>query len=94
MQLPAGINSRLHADLTRAVGESYVAGFRLSALICAGLALAGAFCGWVMIKEKPSKRASLAVTRESAVDENEFAVRTAPTGLPDAQAQQEDFITC
>lgn len=86
IQLPAGINSQLHAALKRAVGESYVSGFRLSALICAGLALAGAFCGWVMIKEKPSKRASLAVTGESTVDENELAVRTAPGGPLGSQA--------
>lgn len=94
IQFPAGINSQLQAALKRAVGESYVSGFRLSALICAGLALAGAFCGWVMIEEKPSTRASLAVKGESAVDENELTVRTAPGGLPGSQASQEGFITC
>ena len=94
IQLPAGINSQLQAALQRAVGESYVSGFRLSALLCAGLALVGALCGWVMIEVKPSKRASLAVTGERAVDENEFAVRTASGGLPGSQAEHEVFMTC
>jgi EmrB/QacA subfamily drug resistance transporter len=94
IQLPAGINSQLHAALKRAVGESYVSGFRVAALICAGLAVAGAFCGWVMLEEKPSRRANLAVAGESEVHENDLAVSTAPGGLPDSQAWHEDFITC
>ena len=53
IQLPPGINSRVHAALKLAIDESYVSGFRLAALTCAGLALAGAFCGWLMIEEKP-----------------------------------------
>jgi EmrB/QacA subfamily drug resistance transporter len=74
IQLPADTTRQLHAALKRAVGESYISGFRLAVLLCAGLALAGALCGWVMIEGKPSRRASLAVTGESAVHENALSV--------------------
>jgi EmrB/QacA subfamily drug resistance transporter len=45
IQIPAGTTHQLHAALKLAVGESYINGFRLAALICAGLALGGALCG-------------------------------------------------
>ncbi|HEX6556833.1 MAG TPA: MFS transporter [Ktedonobacteraceae bacterium] len=83
VQLPAGITSQLHAALKQAVDESFVSGFRVVALMCAGLALAGAFCGWVMIEEKLSNRA---VTGERTVDENELSVSRAPGSLPGSQA--------
>lgn len=86
IQLPAGINRQVHAALKLAVGESFVSGFRLAALVCAGLALAGALCGWLMIEDMPSKRASGAVTGERAVDEHELSVSTAPGGLPGSHA--------
>ncbi len=81
IQIPSGTNSQVHAALKLAINESYVSGFRLAALICAGLALAGALCGWLMIEEKPSKRASRAVTGESAVNESELSVSSAPGGF-------------
>jgi nitrate/nitrite transporter NarK len=86
IQLPAGINSQVHAALKLAIDESYVSGFRLAALVCAGLALAGALCGWLMIEDMPSKRTSDAVTGERAVDEHELSVSTAPGGLPGSHA--------
>jgi EmrB/QacA subfamily drug resistance transporter len=52
IQLPAGESAETRAALKQAVGESFVSGFRLVALLCAGLALASALCGWVMIKDK------------------------------------------
>ncbi len=86
IQIPASTTHQLHAALKLAVGESFINGFRLAALMCAGLALLGALCGWVMIEEQPSKRTNRAMTGESAVDENELAVRAAPGGLPGSQA--------
>jgi hypothetical protein len=52
MQLPVGGSAEAQAALKQAVGESFVSGFRLVALLCAGLALASALCGWVMIEDK------------------------------------------
>ena len=49
IQLPAGTNGQVRAALKLAIDESYVSGFRLAALMCAGLALAGALCGWLML---------------------------------------------
>jgi MFS family permease len=84
IQLPVGTTHQLHAALKLAVGESFVNGFRPATLICAGLALVGAFCGWVMIEE-PSKRASHTLMGERAVHENEQSISTAPVGLPVSQ---------
>jgi len=86
IQLPAGITSQVHAALKLAIDESYVSGFRLAALVCTGFALAGALCGWVMIEDRPFRRAGGAVTGERAVDENELSLSTAPGGLPGAHA--------
>ncbi len=86
IQIPPGTNNQVHAALKLAINESYVSGFRLAALICAGLALAGALCGWLMIEEKPSMPASQASTAESAVNENELSVSSAPRGTPGSHA--------
>jgi len=56
MQLPVGGSTEAQAALKQAVGESFVGGFRLVALLCAGLALASALCGWVMIGGKRAGR--------------------------------------
>lgn len=56
MQLPASGSAEAQAALKHAVGESFVSGFRLLALVCAGLALASALCGWVMIEDKTAGR--------------------------------------
>ncbi|HEX6554240.1 MAG TPA: MFS transporter [Ktedonobacteraceae bacterium] len=86
IQLPAGITGQLHAALKQAVDESFVSGFRVVALMCAGLALAGALCGWVMIEEKPSRRTNRAVTGESVEDEHELSASAIPGSLPGSQA--------
>lgn len=44
MQLPVGGSAEAQATLKQAVAESFVSGFRLVALLCAGLALASALC--------------------------------------------------
>jgi hypothetical protein len=56
MQLPAGGSAEDQAALKQAVAESFVSGFRLVALLCAGLALASALFGWVMIEDKTAGR--------------------------------------
>jgi MFS family permease len=84
IQLPAGINRQVHAAIKHAIDESFINGFRLATLMCAGLALARALCGWVMIEE-PSKRASHTLIGERAVSENELSVSTAPGSLPASQ---------
>jgi EmrB/QacA subfamily drug resistance transporter len=56
MQLPADGSAELQASLKQAVAASFVSGFRLVALLCAGLALASALCGWVMIGGKRADR--------------------------------------
>jgi MFS family permease len=86
IQLPSGIPSQLHVSLKQAIDESFVSGFRVVALVCAGLALAGALCGWVMIEEKPSRRTNRAVTGESAVGEHELSASAAPGSFPGSQA--------
>jgi MFS family permease len=52
MQLPSDGSAKAQAALKQAVDESFVSGFRLVALLCAGLALASALCGWMMIDGK------------------------------------------
>jgi predicted MFS family arabinose efflux permease len=56
MQLPADGSAELQASLKQAVAASFVSGFRLVALLCAGLALASALFGWVMIGGKRADR--------------------------------------
>ena len=56
MQLPAGGSAEDQAALKQAVAASFVSGFRLVALLCAGLALASALFGWVMIEDKTAGR--------------------------------------
>jgi EmrB/QacA subfamily drug resistance transporter len=92
IQLPAGTNSQVHAALKLAIDESYVSGFRLAALICAGLALAGALCGWLMIEDMPSKRASRAVTGESAVNKHELSVSAASGGFPGSHSKPRQDV--
>ena len=92
IQLPAGTSSQVHAALKLAIDESYVSGFRLAALMCAGLALAGALCGWLIIEDMPSKRASRAVTGESAVSKHEVAVSAAAGGFPGAHSKPRQDV--
>jgi EmrB/QacA subfamily drug resistance transporter len=81
IQLPADTTRHQQDALKRAVGDSFVNGFRLAALMCAGLAVAGALCGWMMIEE-PSRRASHILIGERTVHENELSISTEPVHLP------------
>jgi EmrB/QacA subfamily drug resistance transporter len=56
IQLPVGTSGELQAALKRTIDEAFVSGFRLVSLICAGLALASAFCAWLMIEGKSPQR--------------------------------------
>jgi EmrB/QacA subfamily drug resistance transporter len=49
MVLPEGLPEATASALKRAIGESFVAGFRWVMLLSAGLALLSAVCAWVMI---------------------------------------------
>ena len=51
-EVPAGVSAELNAKLEQAIDESFVAGFRLIMLIAAGLALASAITGLLMIEGK------------------------------------------
>ena len=61
IQLPADTSGELQAALKRTIDEAFVSGFRLVSLICAGLALAGALCAWLMIEGKSPQRTNGAV---------------------------------
>ena len=89
IQFPAGTNNQVQASLRLAVDEAYVSGFRLVALVCAGLALAGALCGWVMIEEKPFRRASRTLAGETAAQENRVSVSTAHGDIPGSPGLHE-----
>lgn len=52
IEIPAGLNSQVQAMLKQAINESFVSGFRVVELICAGLALASSLVSWLMIDGK------------------------------------------
>jgi hypothetical protein len=52
IEIPPAAQADARAALELAVGESFVAGFRLVTLGSAGLALASALCAWFMIDEQ------------------------------------------
>ena len=49
MDMPDGLSREMHAVVTKANHESFVAGFRLVAYLAAALALASAITSWLMI---------------------------------------------
>jgi EmrB/QacA subfamily drug resistance transporter len=49
LQAPAGLDPGREAAIRKSIGEAFVFGFRIVMFICAGLALASAAVGWVMI---------------------------------------------
>ena len=49
MDMPEGLSREMHAVVTKANHESFVAGFRLVAYLAAALALASALTSWLMI---------------------------------------------
>jgi EmrB/QacA subfamily drug resistance transporter len=48
-EVPASVGITLHRELTRAIAESFVAGFRMAMLINAGLAFAGSLCAFLTV---------------------------------------------
>lgn len=49
IEVPAGVSAAQRAALTRAVDQSFVAGFRIVALVAAGLTLLSALAAWLTI---------------------------------------------
>jgi hypothetical protein len=52
MTVPSGVDPATASAIQRAVGESFVAGFRRVMLVCAALALLSALSTWVLIGGK------------------------------------------
>lgn len=52
-EVPASVGMTLHHELSRAIAESFVAGFRLAMLINAGLAFAGSLCAFLTVAAPP-----------------------------------------
>lgn len=61
-QVPASVPEPLRSALQRAIAESFLLGFRITMLICAGLALASAVAAGMLV-EGPGLRAELAKLR-------------------------------
>jgi predicted MFS family arabinose efflux permease len=49
LQIPAGLNSDMHAAVKESIGEAFVFGFRVVILICAGLSLGSAVVARLLI---------------------------------------------
>ena len=62
IQIPAHTSPEVQAALKSAIDESFVSGFRLVSLICAGLALASALSAWLLIEGKHAEPVESAVT--------------------------------
>jgi EmrB/QacA subfamily drug resistance transporter len=56
LQVPAGLDPDTDAAVREAIRKAFVFGFRIVMLICAGLSLASAAVGWVMIPRDRKKR--------------------------------------
>ncbi|HWT03006.1 MAG TPA: MFS transporter [Pyrinomonadaceae bacterium] len=54
-EVPAGADAQTKAALERALGESFVAGFRFVMFIAAGLALLSALSAWLLIEGKAAR---------------------------------------
>jgi EmrB/QacA subfamily drug resistance transporter len=52
-EVPASVHGRLREALSRAIAESFVAGYRLAMLIAAGLALLSGLCSLLLVEGKP-----------------------------------------
>jgi hypothetical protein len=51
LQVPAGLDAAADAAINESVREAFVYGFRIVVLICAGLSLASAAAGWLIIPQ-------------------------------------------
>ena len=52
LEVPGEVNPTTKIAIKESVGESFVFGFRVVILICAGLSLASAAIAWLMISQK------------------------------------------
>ena len=52
-EVPDSVGATLHRELSRAIAESFVAGFRLAMLINAGLSFTGSLCAFLMVASPP-----------------------------------------
>ena len=55
IEIPPGVDSRLSADVQRAIDDSFVAGFRLVMLLASGLAALSAVTAKLLIERKPKE---------------------------------------
>jgi EmrB/QacA subfamily drug resistance transporter len=51
--VPSGVEQATASAIQRAVGDAFVAGFRRVMLVCAALALLGAWSAWALIRSEP-----------------------------------------
>ncbi len=51
-EVPSNVHGALYAELSRAIAESFVGGFRLAMFIGAGLAFASAICALILVEGK------------------------------------------
>jgi EmrB/QacA subfamily drug resistance transporter len=51
-EVPSNVHGALHAELSRAIAESFVGGFRLAMFIGAGLAFASSICALILVEGK------------------------------------------
>ncbi len=56
IEIPATIDAGQRGAMTQAIGESFVAGFRLVMAIGAGLALLSAICAWIALDRRRQLR--------------------------------------
>jgi len=72
VEVPEGVSREVRAALKQAIAQSFVSSFRLIMFIAAGLALASALTGWLMIEGMESKPKTVPTeadeTRQAHVD--------------------------
>ncbi|MEP6873824.1 MAG: MFS transporter [Burkholderiales bacterium] len=56
LEIPTGLNAALALDIKRAVGASFVAGFRQVMLVCSALSLLSAASAWWLISSSPPSK--------------------------------------
>jgi EmrB/QacA subfamily drug resistance transporter len=54
LEIPAGLNSNISAEIKVSISQAFVYGFRLVMLICAGLSIVSAGQAWLLIEGKPN----------------------------------------